>query len=77
MNSYEKLAIKLMSGAADADVRFTDLRRFLRHLGFEETVRGDHHIFTRDNLEEILNLQPREGRAKPYQVRQVSRLMSR
>lgn len=35
------------------------------------TYRGDHHIFTRDDVAEILNLQPRDAMAKPYQVRQV------
>lgn len=40
-------------------------------LGFSERVRGDHHIFTRGDIEEILNLQPRDGKAKAYQVRQV------
>ena len=43
----------------------------LSHLGFAERIRGDHHIFTRDGIAEILNLQPRGGKAKPYQVKQV------
>jgi len=34
-------------------------------------VRGDHHIFAKENVEEILNLQPKGGKAKPYQVKQV------
>ena len=77
MNSYEKLAINLMNGVADTDVNFAEMRTFLKHLGFEESIRGNHHIFTRDNFAEILNLQPEGCKAKPYQVRQVSRLMSR
>jgi hypothetical protein len=40
-------------------------------LGFAERIRGDHHIFTRDGVEEILNLQPRGSLAKAYQVKQV------
>ncbi len=40
-------------------------------LGFEERVRGSHHIFSKDGLEEILNLQPKQGKAKAYQVKQV------
>jgi hypothetical protein len=40
-------------------------------LGFEERVRGSHHIFTKDGVEEILNLQPKDAKAKPYQVKQV------
>ena len=43
----------------------------LRNLGFEERIRGSHHIFTREGLKEILNLQPKGGNAKPYQVKQV------
>jgi hypothetical protein len=43
----------------------------LKHLGFAERVRGDHHIFTRDGVEEILNLQPRGSSSKAYQVGQV------
>jgi len=43
----------------------------LLHLGFAERVKGGHHIFTRDGVAEILNLQEKAGKAKPYQVRQV------
>ena len=43
----------------------------LLYLGFAERIRGDHHIFTREGVAEILNLQPRSGKAKPYQVKQV------
>ena len=30
-----------------------------------------HHIFTNDGVEEILSLQPKSAKAKPYQVKQV------
>ena len=40
-------------------------------LGFEERIKGDHHIFTNRHVEEILNLQPKNGKGKPYQVKQV------
>lgn len=32
---------------------------------------GDHHIFTKKGVEEILNLQPKGATAKPYQVKQA------
>ncbi|MGO9017984.1 MAG: type II toxin-antitoxin system HicA family toxin [Syntrophobacteraceae bacterium] len=48
----------------------------LRNLGFQERIRGSHHIFTKEGVEEILNLQPKEGgRAKPYQVKQVRQVI--
>lgn len=71
MSKISKTLDRVLRGAADANVRFDDLRALLAHLGFSERVRGDHHIFTRDGVVEILNLQPRGSQAKPYQVKQV------
>ncbi len=34
-------------------------------------IRGDHYIFTKDGVAEILNLQPKGRHAKAYQVNQV------
>lgn len=42
-----------------------------QRLGFMERVRGSHHIFNLDGVDEILNIQPRGSMAKPYQVKQV------
>jgi hypothetical protein len=62
---------QVLSGASDANVRFEDLRSLLAALGFAERIRGDHHIFSKGGIAEILNLQPRGSLAKPYQVKQV------
>jgi hypothetical protein len=63
---------RVLAGNADHNIRFAELRGLLLALGFEERVRGSHHIYSRAGIEEILNLQPRDGgMAKPYQVRQV------
>jgi hypothetical protein len=42
-----------------------------KHLAFKSELRGSQHIFTRDGVEEILNLQPKGSECKPYQVKQV------
>ena len=69
---------RVLSGAADRNIRFADLRRLLLALDFEERIHGDHHIFTRAQVVEIINLQPRDGgMAKPYQVRQVRDIIIR
>ncbi len=52
-------------------IEFVELCRLLGRLGFEERVRGDHHIFTRNGVTEIINLQPKGNKAKAYQVRQI------
>lgn len=43
----------------------------MRNLGFGERVHGSHHIFTREGVAEIVNLQPVGSKAKAYQVKQV------
>jgi hypothetical protein len=71
VSKIAKTLERLLRGNTDANTRFSDLRALLSHLGFAERIRGDHHIFTRDGVAEILNLQPRGGKAKAYQVKQV------
>lgn len=69
--THAKILRRILDGRSDANIRFDDLRGTLQGLGFVERIRGDHHIFVRDGLQEIINVQPRSGKAKPYQVRQV------
>lgn len=66
-----KLLERILQGSSDANVPFDGLCQLLHRLGFLERIRGDHHIFTREGVEEILNLQPKGKNAKPYQVKQV------
>jgi hypothetical protein len=67
-----RVLARVLSGASDRNIRFADLRSLLLSLGFEERIRGSHHIFTRPGVDEILNLQPADGgNSKAYQVRQV------
>jgi hypothetical protein len=69
--------LQILHGASDANIRFSDLTQLVGDLGFEERVRGSHHILTEEGIEEILNLQPRGSMAKPYQVRQVRNVIVR
>jgi hypothetical protein len=71
MTRSDRLLERVLRGTSDAAVPFRALRHLLRTLGFEERIRGSHHIFVRMGIEEVLNLQARHGKAKPYQVRQV------
>ena len=71
MGRLEKLYEHILMRRSDANVTFERLRALLRRLGFDERIKGDHHIFTKDGVEEILNLQPKDGKGKPYQVKQV------
>ncbi|MEK7278896.1 MAG: type II toxin-antitoxin system HicA family toxin [Chloroflexota bacterium] len=75
MARRDKILDKLLRGTSDANVSFDELCRLLRRLGFAERIRGSHHIFTKSDVEEILNLQPKGADAKPYQVKQVRNLI--
>jgi hypothetical protein len=68
---HEKTQLQVLRGTSDSNVAFDELRSLLRHLGFDERIRGSHHIFTKADVEEILNLQPIGAKAKAYQVKQV------
>ncbi|MFZ2628890.1 MAG: type II toxin-antitoxin system HicA family toxin [Rugosibacter sp.] len=67
----EKLLLRILSGLADANIDFDELRKLLTGFGFEERTRGSHHMFRRDGVVELLNLQRDGNKAKAYQVKQV------
>lgn len=71
MSRPRKTLDKVLSGTSDASIRFSELCSLMRAMDFEERVRGSHHIFSRANIVEIINLQPRGSLSKPYQVKQV------
>jgi hypothetical protein len=70
--AWDEILARVLSGRSDRSLRFAHLVGLLTRLGFDERIRGDHHIFTRAGVDEIINVQPTHGGlAKPYQVRQV------
>ena len=75
MSRHEKLLLRVLRGTSDANIPFDGLCALLVSLGFEERVRGSHHIFTHESVPEILNLQPRGAESKPYQVKQVRQVI--
>lgn len=76
MGKYENLLQRVLAGTSDNNIKFAELRQLLKKLGFNERIRGDHYIFTKDNVEEIINIQPISGsKAKGYQVKQVRNLI--
>ena len=75
MGKLEKFFEHIMMRRSDANVPFESLCALLKRLGFSERIKGDHHIFFKDGVEEILNLQPKGGKGKPYQVKQVRDLI--
>ena len=77
MSKIEKLILKILRGKSDANISFDDLRNLLLHFGFQERVRGSHHIFVKELVDELTNLQCDGKAAEPYQVKQVRRILLR
>lgn len=75
MSQYEKLLLPILSGTRDRNILFADLQMVLDRLGFQCRIMGDHFIYTKDGVEEIINLQPVGNKAKPYQVKQVRNII--
>jgi hypothetical protein len=71
VSKYGKLLFQILRGVADANVTFDDLCTLLKRIGFEERVRGSHHLFRKPGVMEKINLQRDGSKAKVYQVRQV------
>jgi predicted RNA binding protein YcfA (HicA-like mRNA interferase family) len=61
----------ILSGRQDASINFSDAVSLLQSLGFSMRVNGSHHLFFREGIIEIINIQPVGSKAKPYQVKQI------
>jgi predicted RNA binding protein YcfA (HicA-like mRNA interferase family) len=72
-----KLLRRLASGAVK-NVGFEDFAGLVRAFGFVLVRKsGSHNIYTRPDVEQLVNLQDVDGQAKPYQIRQFLRLVER
>jgi len=75
MGKLENILAAILRGTSDNNIAFAELRYVLETLGFDVRVKGDHFIYTKQNVAEIVNLQPLGGKAKSYQVKQVRALI--
>ncbi len=69
-----KLFQKVLSGSKN--IQFQEFITLVEAFGFElSRIKGSHHIYTNSRITEILNLQNRNGKAIPYQVKQFLKLV--
>ena len=71
MTPTEKIMYSILIGTQDCNIKFSDLQKILNKMGFQYRVKGDHFIYWKDGIDEIINIQPDGNKAKPYQVKQV------
>ena len=69
MSKKRKLLEKVLSESKN--LQFDDLVTLVEAFGFSlSRINGSHHIFTHPTIPELINLQNRNGKAIPYQIRQ-------
>jgi predicted RNA binding protein YcfA (HicA-like mRNA interferase family) len=75
MGKYEKLIFQILRGTSDANIAFSDLINLMQHFGFEMRIKGSHHIFRKKGFDKKPNIQKDGNKAKPYQVRQIRKII--
>ena len=64
--------------AGSRNVRFDDMVAMVKAFGFElSRISGSHHIFVHPKVDELVNFQKVQGKAKPYQIRQFLKLVEK
>jgi predicted RNA binding protein YcfA (HicA-like mRNA interferase family) len=77
MAKPDKLVQGLLAGHFQ-NVAFNDIKKLLKAYGFVlERITGSHHIFTHKMVKDIVNIQNVKGKAKPYQIRQILRIIEK
>jgi toxin-antitoxin system, toxin component, hicA family len=71
MAKKEILLDEILHNTNNQNIKFVKMVSLLERLGFQKRIRGDHHIFYMDGIEEIINIQPSGGYVKKYQVKQI------
>ncbi|HFE63724.1 MAG TPA: type II toxin-antitoxin system HicA family toxin [Caldithrix sp.] len=71
-----KLLRKLLSGSKN--VRFSEATQVAEAFGFRlDRITGNHHIFIHPDIPDLINLQNVKGKAKPYQVKQLLKIVEK
>jgi hypothetical protein len=64
MSKYEKLLIQILKGDSDFNISFDELCNLVKKMGFEERIKGSHHVFRKQGVIEKINLQRDGSKAK-------------
>ena len=70
-----RLLQKLLSGSTN--IRFTEAVACAEAWFRLSRINGSHYIYVHADVPELVNLQNVNGQAKPYQVKQLLRLIER
>ena len=57
MGKYDNLLLEILTGMSDSNISFSELCHLLKRMGFDERIKGSHHIYRKQGVEEKINLQ--------------------
>jgi predicted RNA binding protein YcfA (HicA-like mRNA interferase family) len=75
MSKIQKSLLKILIGTSDQNIDFDELVNVLEYLEFSLRIKGSHHIFYREDIKEIINIQPNGTKAKAYQIKQIRNII--
>ncbi len=76
MSKKQKLLQQILNNSKN--VSFNDMLKLIEAFGFKlSRVNGSHHIFSRADIHELVNIQNVKGKAKPYQIQQFLTLVEK
>lgn len=76
MSKLKKLYEHILMRRSDANVPFETLCSLLKRLGFDERMKWEHHIFTKDGVDEIIIFWSSEDNAFVADVPELSGCMA-
>ncbi len=72
----KKLLKKLLTGSKN--IKFNEIVSCAKAFGFSlDRVKGSHNIFIHPDIPELINLQNVNGKAKPYQIKQLLKIIEK
>ena len=76
MNEKEEIIKKLLSGSKN--IQFSEAIACAEAFGFRlDRIKGSHHIFVHPDIPELISLQNVKGKAKPYQIKQLLKIIEK
>jgi hypothetical protein len=77
LSNINKLIEIVLNGRNDNNLNFEDLKKVARHFSTTEDIEGSHHIYRFEGIIDRIIIQPKRGKAKPYQVKQVRNILKK
>lgn len=78
MSRYGKIRADILSGKADKNISEQDMKFFLSKIGtLHKRTNGSHMQYSIDDIPELINIQPENGKIKPYQVKEIRKIVNK